>query len=397
MSTVSRRKVLEAGLALGAAVGAGRFYLVRAQQARPIRIGVILSYSGVYTRLGQEITRGMELYLEKVGNQAGGRPIQLIKEDEEADPAVALRKARKLVESDGVDLLAGVILTPSVYALRDYIHERQIPLIVSNAAANGVTRGANKSPYLFRVSVTAWQPAYPFGRWVAENVSRRVFLLAADYGFGRESIAAFKESYVPAGGQAVDEVYTPLGSTDFSAVISRIGALRPEAVFAVLSGSDAVIFMRQFVQFGLNRTVRLAVSGETVDETVLEAIGPAAVGALSADQWVYTLDTPANQNFIREYRERYRSVPNHFAVRGYDTAQVIVQALDAVQGDLSDKSRFIQAMERVRIDSPRGLIEFDPATHQVIENVYVREVTQTPEGLVNRLVANLGRVRDPDV
>ena len=382
---------------MGSAVVAGRWSVASAQDGQPVRVGVILSYSGVYARLGQEITRGMELYLEQVGYRAGGRHVQLIKEDEEADPAVALRKARKLVESDRVDLIAGVILTPSAYALRDYIHERQIPLILSNAAANGVTRGASKSPYLFRVSGTAWQYANPFGRWVADNVSRRLFLLAADYGFGRESIAAFKETYVPAGGQIVDEVYTPLGSTDFSASISRISAAQPEAVFAVLSGSDAVIFMRQFVQFGLNRRVRLAVSGETVDETVLEAIGPAAVGALSTSHWAYTLDLPTNRAFVGAFRQRYGAIPNHFAVRGYDTAQAIVRAVEAVQGDLSDKGALVRALEGLRLDSPRGLLAFDPSTHQIIDNIYVREVVQTSEGLVNRFVADLGRVRDPDV
>ena len=367
-----------------------------AERSEPVKVGLVLSYTGPYARLGQEITRGMELYLEKVGYRAGGRTIQLIKEDEEADPAVAVRKARKLVEADRVDILAGVILTPSAYGIRDYIHERKIPTIISNAAANGITRGKTKSPYLFRVSVSAWQPAYPFGRWVAENVSRRVMLVALDYGFGRETLDAFKETFLPAGGQVIDEVYTPLGTTDYSSIMARISGRRPEAVFAVLSGSDAVIFLRQFAQFGLNRTVRLAVSGETVDENVLESVGTAALGALSVDQWVYTLDHPANQTFVREYRQRYQGLPNHFAVRGYDTAQVIVHALNAVRGDLSNLEGFIRAIETMRFESPRGIIEFDPSTHQVIENIYVREVVQLPEGVVNRLVTSLGRIRDRD-
>lgn len=396
MSKLTRREVLATGLAVGASALAGRLPRVFAQESRPIRIGVILSYSGVYARPGNEMTRGMELVLDQVGWQAGGRRIELITEDEEADAAVAVRKARKLVESDGVDILAGVTLTPSAYALRDYVHEQQVPLVITNAAANGVTRGDNKSPFLFRASASAWQLAYPFGEWVAQNVSKRVLLLAADYGFGKESLDAFKETYLPAGGQVVDEIYTPLGSPDFSSFMTRISALRPEAVFAVLSGSDAVIFMRQFVQFGLNRTIRLSVSGETVDETVLEAIGPAAVGALSANHWVFDLDLPANQRFQQQYREKYNAIPNHFAVRGYGTMQVIVEAINAVQGDLSDKMRFVRALENVSVESPRGRLEFDPATHQAIENMYVREVKQTDEGLINTYVASLGRIRDRD-
>jgi len=198
MATVQRRQVVKAGLGLMGLAASSRFSFSLAQQD-PIRIGVVLSYSGPYARLGQEITRGMELYLDKVGYQAGGRRIQLLREDEEADPAVAVRKVRKLVEQDRVDLLSGIILSSSAYGIRDYVHERQIPLVVANAQANGITR-ERRSPYIFRTSISAWQQHYPMGPWVAQNAGKRVFLLALDYAFGREATAAFKEGFLQAGG-----------------------------------------------------------------------------------------------------------------------------------------------------------------------------------------------------
>src|SRR5690606_866414 len=105
---------------------------------------------------------------------------------------------------------------------------------------------------------------------------------------------------------------------------------------------------------------------------------------------------PANRQFQQQYRQKYNAIPNHFAVRGYGTMQVIVEAINAVQGDLSDKMRFVRALENVSVESPRGRLEFDPATHQAIENMYVREVKQTDEGLINTYVASLGRIRDRD-
>lgn len=393
MTKMRRRQVIKAGLGLMGLATSSRFNFVLAQQD-PIRIGVVLSYSGPYARLGQEITRGMELYLDKVGYQAGGRRIQLLKEDEEADPAVAVRKVRKLVEQDRVHLLSGIVLSSSAYGIRDYIHERQIPLIVANAQANGITR-ERRSPYIFRTSISAWQQHFPMGLWVARNVGKKVFLLALDYAFGKEATAAFKESFLQAGGEPVAEVYTPLGSTDYSAIISRIAAARPEAVHAVLSGSDAVIFLRQFTQFGLNRTVQLAVSGEVTDENVLEAIGDAALGAKSADHWVYTLNNTANREFIQAYRQKYSATPNHFAVRGYDTMQFIVDAINAVQGDVTSRPRLLGALESAKIISPRGFVQMDPETNNTIQHVYAREVARVNGVLTNRLLADLGVIRDP--
>ncbi|WP_114314074.1 ABC transporter substrate-binding protein [Thermus caldifontis] len=394
MGKVNRRQVVKAGIGLVGLAASSRFSFAIAQRDEPVRIGVVLSYSGPYARLGQEITKGMELYLEKVNHQAGGRRIQLLKEDEEADPAVAVRKIRKLVEQDRVNLLTGVILSSSAYAIRDYIHERQIPLVVANAAANGITR-ERRSPYIFRTSISAWQQHYPMGPWVAKNVGKKVFLLALDYAFGKEATAAFKESFLAAGGEVVGELYSPLGSTDYSAVISRIAAARPEAVHAVLSGSDAVIFMRQFVQFGLNRTIQLAVSGEVTDENVLEAIGDAAIGAKSGDHWVYTLNNAANKEFIRAYRQKYGGIPNHFAVRGYDAMQFIVDAINTVQGDLGNKSRLVNAFKSAKIISPRGFVQIDPETNNATQHVYAREVARIDGILTNRLLADLGIIRDP--
>lgn len=394
MGKINRRQVIKAGLGFIGLAAPSKFSFAVAQREEPIRIGVVLSYSGPYARLGQEITRGMELYLDRVGTQAGGRRIQLLKEDEEADPAVALRKVRKLVEQDRVDLLAGIILSSSAYAIRDYVHEKQIPLIVANAAANGITR-ERRSPYIFRTSISAWQQHYPMGTWVAKNVGKKVFLLALDYAFGKEATTAFKQSFLEAGGEVVAEVYSPLGSTDYSAVISRIAAARPEAVHAVLSGSDAVIFMRQFTQFGLNRAIPLAVSGEVTDENVLEAIGEAALGAKSGDHWVYTLNNTANKEFKQAYRKKYGGIPNHFAVRGYDAMQFIVNAIQDVQGDLGNKRKLLEAFKNAKIISPRGFVQIDPETNNATQHVYAREVARVDGVLTNKLIADLGVIRDP--
>ncbi|RTH21469.1 ABC transporter substrate-binding protein [Thermus scotoductus] len=386
---MTRRRFLQKTLAAGVGLAAG----VRAQRDA-LRIGVVLPYSGVYAQLGEDITNGMLLYFEERKNLAGGRPIQLIREDETADPSVALRKLTKLVEQDRVDLLTGLVSTASAYAVRDFVHNTRNVLLVSNAGGNALTR-ERKSPYIFRTSFTSWQVSFPLGRWVAERVTKRVAVVAADYAFGRESVAAFKESFLAAGGEVVQETYTPLGSTDFSAAIARLLQARPGAVYGFLAGSDAAIFLRQYAQFGLKGNVPLTTTGFTVEEDVIQAVGAAAEGAYSSLHWAVRLAIPENQRFVQAYQRRFGRSPSVYAVQGYDTARVIVEAVNALQGDVSNKSRLVEALEGVRFRGPRGLFEFDPKTHHVIQNIYVRQVRNVGGELANVVVADLGKVRDP--
>lgn len=392
--TMTRRQLLKAGAVVAGAALVPRRLHVLAEARRPVRLGIILPYSGVYAQLGQDITNGMTLYFEQVGSEAGGRPIEMIREDETADPDVAMRRVRKLVESDRVDMVSGLVSTAAAYAVRDYIHEQQILLLVSNAGGDALTRD-RKSPYIFRTSFSSWQCAYPFGGWVKENVAQRVFVLSSDYAFGHESSHAFMASFREAGGEIVDEVYTPLGSSDFGPYIARIARVRPDAVFGFLAGSDGVIFTRQFAQFGLSQSVRLAVSGFMVEEDVLDAVKDEALGAYSSLHWALRLANPENEAFVAAYRQRFNATPSVYSMQGYDTARVIVEGIDAVEGDVARTSQLMEAIRHVRFQGPRGLFEFDPKTQHVIQNIYVRQVKRFGTEVANDVVADLGRFADP--
>ncbi|SEJ50321.1 branched-chain amino acid transport system substrate-binding protein [Deinococcus reticulitermitis] len=359
-----------------------------------VKIGVILPVSGVYAQLGEEGWKGFTLYMDSIGNKVAGKTIQVVREDEEADAGVALRKANKLISSDKVDLLAGVVLTPSAYALAPVVEKAKVPLIVFNAAGNDLTR-SRKNPYVFRVSGNAWQYNNPFGKYVAQKVSKNTFLVAADYAFGKESIADFKAAYTKAGGKVAGEVYTPLGSNDFSAYMARIAAAKPEAVYAVLSGSDAVLFMKQFAQFGLQKSVKLAVFGDMTDEKFIGAVGDSTVGALSALPWAQNLANAENRKFVAAYTKKYKDLPGVFAERGWVTARVIAEALKKTGGKTDDKAALLAAIRGVNFPAPRGVFRFDAVTQNVINPMYVRQVVKGPGGLYNKQVVKLGDFRDP--
>jgi len=398
----SRRHLLRlgAGLAVAGMVGCGQESeeaptpAARRGSGPPVRVGVLVPTSGVYAALGRDLLNGYNLYFEKAGFVAGGRPIELLVEDETADPNTALTRARKLIEAVRVDIFTGVVSTSSAYAMRDLLHQSRTLSVITNAGGNDLTR-SRKSPYIFRASFTSWQVSFPLGRWVAEELARRVVIIYADYGFGQESRAAFRESFVAAGGRVLDEIPYPLGNTDFSSVIDRIRAARPEAVYGFASGSDAVLFLRQFVQAGLRGRIALAVTGWTVEQDVLRSVGRDALDAYSSLYWAVTLDNAANRQFVEDYRRRYGELPSVFAVQAYDGARVIAEVLEAVKGDTSDPDALVRAAEALHFDSPRGTFEFDPVTHNVVQNIYLRQVREEGGQVVNVVVKDLGRLRDP--
>jgi len=385
---------LAAGVRLSGGMRAGRFGVPAVLAAGPVKIGLLVSYSKVYGQLGEDITDGMTLYFDSVKWRGGGRQITWIREDEEIDPQVGVRKARKLIEADRVDLLAGIVATPTAYAIRDMVHNSKTILIVSNAGGNLLTR-ARKSPYIFRVSFTSWQVSYPFGKWFYSNIAREAALTAANYGFGTESLAAFKESFIPAGGKVVGEVLPPLNNTDYAPYITQVQKLNPEAIYNFYSGSDAVRFVAQAAQYGLMKSTRVTGAGFMVEQDVLPAEGANALGITNPLHWALTLQNPENRAFTRAYRDRFKRDASVFAMQGFDTARVIVEGLNRTNGDTSDKDRLSEALAGVKFASPRGAFEFDPNTHNVIQTVYVRQVRQVGKDIANVVFDNLGRITDP--
>ncbi len=401
--TLTRRQMLKRAAAGGAAIGVGsalrlgrlpgRLESPAVLAAGPVQVGLPVPYSKGYGQLGEDITNGMTLYLDRVGWTGGGRKITWVRADEEIDPQVGVRQARRLIEAEGVDLLTGIVSTATAYAIRDLVHNAKTFLIVSNAGGNLLTR-ARKSPYIFRVSFTSWQVSYPFGKWFYTNVGREAALTAANYGFGTESIAAFKESFLAAGGKVVGEVYPPLNNTDYAPYITQVQKLNAEASYHFYSGSDAVRFIQQAAQYGLTKT-HITGAGFMVEQDVLAAQGADALGIYSPLHWALTLQNPVNLAFTREYKARFKRDASVFAVQGYDAARTIVEALNKAGGDVGNKERFAEAMAGVRFDSPRGPFEFDPNTRNVVQTIYVRQVRRVGGDTANVVFENLGRVRDP--
>ncbi len=395
-SGLTRRELLKATGAGAAVYAAGP--LISAcggSAARPIKIGVLLPYSGIYAVLGESITKGMGMYLDEIGNEAGGRKVEVITEDTEMTPDVAQQKARKLVEQDEVDLVAGIVSTGVLYGLRDYFDANKKLLICANAGGNKISREL-KTPYIWRTSFSNWQPNWPLGRWAYKNVAQKVFMSAPDYGAGHNMVDAFANSFETAGGEIMGTQFTPFPAMgDPAPFITEIKGADPPMVFCFYSGGAAVTFVQAYGEFGLSGRIPLVCAGFTVEEDVLPAEGPAALGARSALHWSLLMDNPVNRKFTSAYKEQTGKDANVFAVQGYDTGRVIAELLVAVQGDTDDVNRMVDSLPGISFDSPRGPFQLDIKSQNPTQHIYVREVQEVDGALHNVVIEDLGAFTDP--
>lgn len=338
------------------------------QDAAPIKIGAILSFSGNFAPLSESIKEGMELYFEQKGNKIGNHPVTVKYEDDEANPQTALRKYRQLVDSEKVDFLAGPISSAVVYALRDQLEKDKKILIDANAAANDISWD-KKSDYIYRVSISNWQDGAPAAEYFAKNVGKKAYIIAPDYPAGYEVMDGFKDAFKKAGGEIAKEAWPKLNNNDYASYMTDIANVKPDFVYAFFAGTDAIRFVQQYEQFGLKGKIPLMGSQEFGDPLVTDPAKQSAEGIITAVMYNYALDNPINKKFVEAFQKKYNKLPNYFNVQGYDTAQVIDLAVQKAGSTKSED--LIKALKDIKFDSPRGQLQMDPKTHNLALDMYL--------------------------
>ena len=403
---LDRREFLQVGLTVaGAAVFAACGGTTSGGPSGPtgpeFKLGVVLPYSGVYAELGTSITNGMRMYFDSVDNQAGNRKITMVTADEQVALADAVAATKKVVEQDSVDMVAGYVSSPNAAGNRDYLHGQKIPTLIANAGVNSLSRAA-KSPFIYRTSFSNWQPAHPVGTYVAEKLGKKkIQLVYAKYGAGLESVASFKETFTAAGGTIVGpDVATPFPNNgDQTPFVQAIQTDKIDGIYSFMSGTDAVTFLKKAAELGtLGKLGLVSGAGFFVEQDVLAAIQDAAPnGAITGLHWALTLTNRENQDFIARYSKKFNGrQADVFAVQGFDTARVIVDALNAVKGNTDNKDGFMQAIAKVNFKSPRGDFKFDPSTNNVVQTIYIRKTVKDAKlGWTNQVIDQYPGVADP--
>lgn len=405
MTLGSRRWVLTVVLIwslLAAACGGGGTTGSEGQQAEgqsqdPIVIGALLTKSGPFASLGENIYRGMDIYFKEIGYQVAGREIKVVVEDDQGDPQQGLAKTRKLVEQDQVDILTGVVLSPVADAIRDYVHNRQVPLIISNAGIPSLTQDPNRrSPYIFRVSCINGQYETALGTYAYEELGyRRMAVTAVDYSAGHDKAGAFKKFFEAAGGRVVNEVYAPQGTQDFAPYLQKLQEVPVDAIFAFYSGTDAIRFVQQYRQSPLGKSTPLIGSGDMLDEGYINEIGDAALGMITVLHYSPFYESEVNKKFVDAFKKAYGILPGQYAYEGYLSAAVITEALKAVNGHVEDKEKFLDALRKVEFEGPAGTFKFNPETQNVILTAFIRRLEKLPDGTyAHRVIATYPNVDD---
>ena len=341
---------------------------------------------------------GLQMLIAEAGGQMGGRRVELVVEDDQGKPEEGVRKVRKLLSQDKVDVICGVISAAVALAIRDVVNDAQVPTFMANASANALAREAASS-HIFRVTKTSWMLGHTGALWTADRIGKAGGMtLASDYAAGREYVGDFAATYAERGGKLGKQVWTPLGTPDFAPLLMNIAAASPSFLYSFLAGADAVRFLRQMKEFRLNGKVKLIGPGALFDqEDVLPAAGDAALGGVSTFQ--QSPGAPATLAFAQAYRKASGKWPGEASTAGYAAGQVIRAGLDAVQGDLGSaaaKTRFKERLLSAPVTTALGPMAFDARNNQAILDIYVNEVRPDAEGKpFNTVLHTYKGVRDP--
>jgi branched-chain amino acid transport system substrate-binding protein len=365
---------------------------------KSIKVGIILTYSGAEASIGEAIDRGAELYLRLHRQELPPNvDIELVKRDETGpSPDVARRLAQELLVREQVQILTGGQWTPNVAAIAPLVTKASIPYVVMSSGTASTIR---LSPFMVRVGFTQWQHSYHMGRWAAQNGIMRVFSLVSDYAPGIDAEDAFARGFKESGGTIVGAIRVPIRSPDYVPFLERIRREKPQAVYAMNPGGpEATRFIKAYHDLGLAAAgIRLIGAGAIVPDDELKNMGDAAVGVVSASHYSASGDRPANHAFIAEWRKAYgaESVPSFFAIGGWDGMAAIVDVVRQQNGNL-DLARSREILTNwSNPDSPRGPMRIDPATRDVIHNIYIRRVEKVDGRLQNTEFATIPSVKDP--
>jgi branched-chain amino acid transport system substrate-binding protein len=348
----------------------------RAQE--PIKIGIIMPMTGGLSAIGRQVKAGVDLFVKQNGDNLLGRQVEVIFRDDAGKPEESQRIARELIVNEKVDLL-GAGLTPSALAIAPLATSAKIATIVMVSGTRIVT---DRSPYLVRTSFTLGSQSAIMAGWATRNGSRRAVIVHSDWAPGAEAAEAFTTTFTSAGGEIADTLKVPLANPDFAPFLQRARDARPDTIFVFVPTGQAGTFARQFVERGMDKAgIKLIGTGDITDDDDLPGMGDAVLGTVTAGVYSPAHDTNVNRNFVAAFMADNAFRPNHIALGGYDGMRLIYDTIK--KAGVVDGEKMVAAMKGAAWESPRGPISIDPATREIVQNIYIRRVEKRNGELVN--------------
>ena len=366
--------------------------------AQTVKVGLINSFTGFVAQPADQGQKGSDLYFkEHEKDLPQGVKIEILKRDDTSNPEVGKRLAQELITRDHVQLLTGVILSPVATAVAPLTVEAKVPLVLSYAAA-GVSI-PRLSPYVVRVTFTLWQESYPMGKWAAEQGWKTAYTAVTDFIAGHDAEAAFTKTFTDAGGKIVGADRYPLGNPDFTPFVHRIKDAKPEVAFIfVPAGTQATGMMRAINDLGLREAgINIAAPQDLLPDEELPNMGDLPLGLITSGTYSVAGKRPANEAFLSAWKREYgdKAIPDFFSVDGWDGMAMIFDLVKETKGKFTADEAMAFFSQWKNPDSPRGPIMIDPATRDIVQNIYIRRVEKVDGKLANVEIATIPMVKDP--
>lgn len=365
--------------------------------AQTVKIGLINTYSGPMASNGDQIEKAINLFM-KLGQckLPAGVKLDIVKRDDTGiNPETAKRLAQELIVRDKVQMITGVVWTPNALSIAPLVTEAKVPFVIMNAGTAMITE---RSPYIARTSFTLWQSSYPMGTWAAKRF-KTAYVAVADFGPGHDAQEAFTKSFTAAGGKVIGTVRMPPPTSDFAPFLQRVKDAKPDTLFVfVPAGKSATAFMKGFGDLGLGQAgIKLIGPGDIVTDEELPNMGDVPNGVMTMFHYSAAGDRPANKNFVAAYQKEYgpNAWPNFISVGAWDGMQAICDVVAAQGGKVDGDKTMLLLRGWKNPNSPRGPIEIDPRTRDIVQNEYVRETKRVGGIMKNVELETFPMVKDP--
>lgn len=355
-----------------------------AEDAAPIRLGLLMVKTGPLAAGGIQMEQGLRVCLKERNSEMGGRKVELLLGDTGGNPAGAKTKVQELVERDKVDAILGPLAAFEAYAINDYIRDAEIPWLPVAAAEDLTQRKAN--PWVLRVLGTSSQDSHAVADYAAKTLHyKRIVTISEDFAYGHETIAGFQHVFEDEGGKIVKKLWPPLSTADYTPYLAQIEQTKDvDAVYMGFAGSNPVRFIKQYAEYGLKK-IPLLGNGTAADAPILRFMGEEAAGILAGNTYSSTYDSELNRRFIAGMQRDYQVGPGLYSLATYLGCQLLATALEQT-GGRTDKALLIKTLRASSLaDSPRGPIKFDDYGN-AIGNSFIRRIELKDGKLVDTIV-----------
>jgi branched-chain amino acid transport system substrate-binding protein len=372
-----------------------------AAQADTIKIGVLLPFSGPNADLGHQVDKAFDLYVKLHAKDIAPHKVEIVKRDEGPPTGAAAKSvATEMIINDKIQVLTGIVFSPSAIVLAPVVTQAKVPMVIANAGTAWIT---NLSPYIARLSHSMWHPAYPMGAFAFDKLGCKTAAVAyTDFPPGKDSVEAFTTGYVKAGGKVTLSV--PLGSPvqvpDFTPYFQRVKDAHPDCVYVfVPGGAHAAGMMKAYGELGMRKAgVKLIGTADIIPDNKLQDMGDAAIGTVVMGHYSADLVNDQNAAFLKAWYEAYgkdAAPPDSQSAAGWDSMHAIFDTIKKLDGNVSDGLNVIEALKGWSANGPRGHVSIDPATRDIVEDEHAFEVIRKPDGKLGvKVLATTKQVKD---